>query len=60
MKRIYPYIQLILSIAFLLLLLLSDFGLAFPTENTALRVVLHGSAVLLILSSVIQLRHTKS
>lgn len=59
MKRIYPYIQLILSIAFVFLLILSDFGVAFPTENTDMRILLHCSAILLLLSSVIQLRHTK-
>lgn len=59
MSRIFPYIQLILSIAFLLLLILSDFGLVFPTENTDNRVLLHCAAILFIISSAIQLRHTK-
>lgn len=44
---------------FLLLLVLSDFGLVFPTENIFARVLLHFSAIFLMISSGIQLKKLK-
>ena len=52
-------VLLVLSILFLLLLILSDFGIIFPSEHTSARVLLHFSAIFLIISSVIQLYRKK-
>lgn len=56
MIKVINEIVLIGSCLLLLLLILSDFGLIFPSENTFARVLLHLSSLLLIISSGFQLR----
>lgn len=45
------YIQLALASIFLFLLILSDFGLIFPSTNIFARVLLHLTAIILIMRS---------
>ena len=54
--RPYLRLQLILSIVLLLCILLSDFGILFPSSNKTARILLHISAIILVVSTVIQLR----
>lgn len=53
------YIQLALFSILLCLLILSDFGLILPSENTVARGLLHCAAALGIISSLIQLHRKK-
>ena len=57
--RRYLRLQLILSLVLLLCILLSDFGILFPSSNKAARILVHISAVILVASTVIQLRSKK-
>lgn len=50
-----PYILLGLGAAFLVLLILSDFGVLFPSENLNARIMLHLAAVFVLISSVIMI-----
>ena len=52
-------VQLILAGGFLVLLILADFGVIFPSDNTFARVMQHLTAILLVLSSLIQLSNRK-
>jgi len=54
-EKVLLYIQLILSGLLLFFLILSDFGIIFPSENHSARVLLHFSAMILLTSSLIQL-----
>lgn len=54
-EKVALYVLLVLSSIFLLLLILSDFGLVFPSDNTFARVLQHLTAIILIISSAIQL-----
>ena len=56
--RPYLCLQLIISLALLLCILLSDFGILFQSSNTTARILLHISTIILIASTVIQL-HTR-
>ena len=56
--RPYLCLQLIISLALLLCILLSDFGILFQSSNTTARIFLHISTIILIASTVIQL-HTR-
>lgn len=56
--RPYLRLQLIISLALLLCILLSDFGILFQSSNTTARILLHISTIILIASTVIQL-HTR-
>ena len=49
------YILLVLSSIFLFLLILSDFGLIFPSDNTFAKVMQHLTAIILIISSAVQI-----
>ena len=49
-------ILLVLSVLFLILLILSDFGLIFPTTNTDARLFQHLTALILIGCSVVELK----
>ena len=49
------YILLVLSSIFLFLLILSDFGLIFSSDNTFAKVMQHLTAIILIISSAIQI-----
>ena len=53
------WIEFILASGFLILLLLSDFGFLFLRTNVFVRVMAHLTAILLILSSGIQLSRRK-
>ncbi len=53
------YIQFVFSSILLFLLILSDFGLIFPSINVFSRVLLHITMVILIISSIIQLHLKK-
>ena len=53
------WIEFILASGFLILLLLSDFGFLFLRTNVFVRVMGHLTAILLILSSGIQLSRRK-
>lgn len=53
------YILLVLSSIFLFFLILSDFGLIFPSDNIFARVMQHLTAIILIISSAIQLYNKK-
>ena len=57
--RRYLRLQLILSLVLLLCILLSDFGILFPSSNKTARILVHISAVILVASTVIQLRSKK-
>jgi len=59
MKKVAPYTQLILSCLFLFLLILSDFGIVFPTTNVPSQVMTHFAAIFLIISSIIQLHQKR-
>ena len=52
-------ILLVLSSIFLFLLILSDFGLIFPSNNAFARVIQHLTAIILILFSAVQLCRKK-
>jgi uncharacterized membrane protein len=53
------YTLLVLSSIFLFLLILSDFGLIFPSDNTFARVMQHLTAIILIIFSAVQLYSKK-
>ena len=55
----YLRLQLILSIVLLLCILLSDFGILFPSSNKTARIFLHISAIILVASTAIQLHSKK-
>ena len=57
--RRYLRLQLILSLVLLLCILLSDFGILFASSNKTARILVHISAVILVASTVIQLRSKK-
>ena len=50
-----PYILFGLSVAFLGLLILSDFGILLPSDNLNARIMLHLAAVFVLISSVIMI-----
>lgn len=50
--RIYFIIQLVLVSIFLVLLVLSDFGLIFVTENMTARILLHIALLFNLISTV--------
>ena len=52
-------VQLVLSSVLLFLLVLSDFGLIFPSTNVFARVLLHFTMIILVISSIIQLHLKK-
>lgn len=54
-ETIFLYVLLVLSSIFLFLLILSDFGLFFPSDNIFVRVMQHLTAIILIISSAIHL-----
>ena len=56
---VFLYILLVLSSIFLFLLILSDFGLIFPSDNTFARVTQHLTAIILIIFSAVQLHSKK-
>lgn len=58
-EKIALYVQLILSVILLLLLILSDFGLILPSDNTFARTLLHFTTILLIFSAAIRLKLKK-
>lgn len=58
MKAINIFL-LIAECVLLLLLVLSDFGLILPSENTFARVLLHFSVLFLIISTSLQLKKFK-
>ncbi len=56
---VFLYILLVLSSIFLFLLILSDFGLFFPSDNTFARVMQYLTTIILIIFSVVQLHSKK-
>ncbi len=56
LEKITFSLLLVLSVFFLILLILSDFGLIFPSTNTEARLFQHLTALILIGCSVVQLK----
>lgn len=56
LSKIFDWILLVLSCGFLVLLILSDFGLVNPSDNLFARTLLHISTILLIISSARRLK----
>lgn len=59
LSKIFDWILLVLSCGFLVLLILSDFGLVNPSDNLFARTLLHISTILLIISSARRLKVKK-
>lgn len=52
LEKAFDWILFILSCGLLVLLILSDFGLIYPSDNVFDRTCLHISAILLIITSI--------
>lgn len=59
LSKIFDWILLVLSCGFLVLLILSDFGLVNQSDNLFARTLLHISTILLIISSARRLKVKK-